>query len=56
MLGSTGPTYYNKPGMWAWNNNGFTGDVAWIHGFRDYFTSYDMLRAELNQSWLSRWQ
>jgi hypothetical protein len=55
MLGSTGPTYYNKPGMWAWNNNGFTGDVAWIHGFRDYFTSYDMLMAELNQSWLSRW-
>jgi hypothetical protein len=55
MLGSTGPTYYKKPGMWGWNNTGFTGDVAWIHGFRDYFTSYEMLKAEINQSWLSRW-
>jgi hypothetical protein len=55
MLGSTGPSYYYKPGMWGWNNTGFTGDVAWIHGFRDYFTSYEMLTAEINQSWLSRW-
>lgn len=55
MIGSTGPKYFKKPGMWEWNNTGFTGDVAWIHGFRDYFTSYEMLKAEINQSWLSRW-
>jgi len=33
----------------------FVGDVAWIHGFRTYINTPDMLQAELRQSWVSRW-
>jgi hypothetical protein len=33
----------------------FTGDVAWIHGFRDYITTADILAKEVAQTWISRW-
>ena len=33
----------------------FTGDVAWVHGFRYYLTSEELLSKEIDQSWLSRW-
>lgn len=33
----------------------FTGDVAWLHGFRNYINSDDILSAELYQSWKTRW-
>lgn len=36
--------------------NGFDGDIAWLHGFRDYFTREDDLKAEINSSWISRWE
>ena len=31
------------------------GDVAWIHGFRDYFTTTDTLQKEIKQTWITRW-
>ena len=31
------------------------GDVAWLHGFRDYFTTTKMLEKEIKQTWISRW-
>jgi hypothetical protein len=33
----------------------FIGDVAWLHGFRDYLVTPEMLKAEITQSWVSRW-
>jgi hypothetical protein len=33
----------------------FTGDVAWVHGFRYYLTSQELLSKEIDQTWLSRW-
>ena len=33
----------------------FTGDVAWVHGFRDYITTVDILAKEISQTWISRW-
>jgi len=35
--------------------NGFTGDVAWIHGFHNKFTSAEQLEKEVHQTWKSRW-
>lgn len=55
MMGSSGSDFYKKPGMAAWNSPSFTGDVAWIHGFRNYIDSDDLLLNEINQTWISRW-
>ena len=33
----------------------FTGDVAWIHGFRNYLDTDAVLRNEITQGWISRW-
>jgi hypothetical protein len=33
----------------------FTGDVKWIHGFRNYIDTERLLNAEIEQSWISRW-
>ena len=33
----------------------FTGDVAWIHGFRNYLDTDASLKNEINQTWVSRW-
>lgn len=32
----------------------FTGDIAWMHGFNS-FLNEEMLDAEINQTWRSRW-
>lgn len=34
---------------------GFTGDIAWLHGFREGIASDELLEAEATQSWLTRW-
>jgi len=39
----------------ALQKDSFIGDVAWIHGFRDYLVTPQMLQAELEQTWVSRW-
>jgi len=33
----------------------FTGDVAWVHGFRNYLDSDLVLKNEITQGWISRW-
>jgi hypothetical protein len=33
----------------------FTGDILWLHGFRQHFTSDFELDSEVNQLWASRW-
>ena len=34
---------------------GFTGDIAWLHGFRTPINTVEMLQAEVQQTWVSRW-
>lgn len=34
---------------------GFTGDIAWLHGFRVAMESKDMLEAEVRQTWKQYW-
>jgi hypothetical protein len=34
---------------------GFTGDIAWLHGFRNYLDTEALLKSEVEQSWISRW-
>lgn len=53
--------------MGAWNNRiypsapasagapSFSGDVAWIHGFRNYLDTDKVLKSEIEQTWISRW-
>jgi hypothetical protein len=52
LIGALNSTiYYNcKPSV-----NSFTGDVAWIHGFRNYLDTDQVLKNEITQSWISRW-
>lgn len=33
----------------------FTGDVAWVHGFRNYLDADLVLKNEIIQGWISRW-
>jgi hypothetical protein len=42
-------------GMVNWNSESFVGDIGWIHGFRDYIDSDELLQREINQTWISRW-
>lgn len=37
------------------NGQACVGDVAWLHGFREYFTTTDVLLKEIKQSWITRW-
>ena len=37
------------------NGQACVGDVAWLHGFREYFTTSDVLLKEIKQSWITRW-
>lgn len=55
MMGSSGSDFYKRPGMAAWNSPSFTGDVAWVHGFRNYIDRDELLLNEINQTWISRW-
>ena len=55
MFGAATADFYKRPGMWQWGSPGFTGDVAWFHGFRNFLDTEDILKSELNQTWMSRW-
>jgi len=37
-----------------WSHQSFTGDIAWIHGFRQHLNE-SMLQKEILQSWGTRW-
>lgn len=55
MLGSSGAPSYKVGGMVSWNSESFVGDIAWVHGFRDYIDTEELLQREINQAWISRW-
>jgi hypothetical protein len=39
----------------GFSSSSFLGDIAWLHGFRDYIKTDSELYAEMNQTWISRW-
>jgi hypothetical protein len=55
MLGAATSDFYKKPGMWSWGTPGFSGDVAWVHGFRNFLDTEELLKSEVKQTWISRW-
>ena len=59
VAGAYGTNYFESSGKLCLGKKsgelGFVGDVAWIHGFRNYFDTEDLLKREVEQSWLSRW-
>jgi len=55
MLGAATADFYKKPGMWSWGTPGFSGDVAWVHGFRNFLDTEALLTSEVKQTWISRW-
>jgi hypothetical protein len=55
MLGAATADFYKKPGMWQWGTPGFSGDVAWVHGFRNFLDTEALLTSEIKQTWISRW-
>ena len=59
VAGAYGANYYQNsghlllgavPGGWS-----FIGDVAWLHGFRNFLDTEELLQKEIEQSWISRW-
>ena len=52
LMGALNPTIYS-----GFNHSipSFTGDVAWVHGFRNYLDSDAVLKNEIIQGWISRW-
>jgi hypothetical protein len=49
-------TDYRGSGSLIIGMNGCNVDIAWLHGFRNYFTTEEDLKAEINSSWVSRWE
>ena len=52
LMGALNPTIYS-----GFNHSipSFTGDVAWVHGFRNYLDTDTVLKNEIIQGWISRW-
>lgn len=55
MFGASTAAQHRKPGMWPWSAMGFKGDVAWLHGFRNFLDTEALLTSEVRQTWISRW-
>ena len=64
VLGGTSPNYKDAKGQdgmlrllkdYQQTVQSFTGDIAWIHGFRNYLDTENLLKAEIDQTWISRW-
>lgn len=55
ILGGTHASYKDARGVQSWKMQSFTGDIGWIHGFRNFFDTESLLDAEINQSWITRW-
>jgi hypothetical protein len=54
VLGGTGPNYKDASGRVSWQSQSFTGDVAYIHGFRNYIDTEELLKTEIDGKWISR--
>jgi hypothetical protein len=55
ILGGTSPNYKDASGRVSWQSQSFTGDVAYIHGFRNYIDTDELLKTEIDGKWISRW-
>ncbi len=55
VLGGAGAAVLRDKGVWRWGQQGFTGDIGWIHGFRDFIDTDEVLKSEIKQTWMSRW-
>jgi hypothetical protein len=55
VLGGTSPNYKDASGRVTWQTQSFTGDVAYIHGFRNYIDTDELLKTEIDSKWISRW-
>lgn len=55
LMGAGMSDYLDSSNRWSWKADSFTGDVAWIHGFRTFLDTDELLRTEINQTWISRW-
>lgn len=64
VAGKYGSNYYESSGQLRLGGGNiqagdiqksFTGDVAWIHGFRNFLDTEELLKSEVNQTWISRW-
>ncbi len=54
-VGGSCPDYRDANGQVTWTLQSFTGDIAWMHGFRNYIDTSELLQAEVEQLWMSRW-
>ncbi len=54
-LGGTMPEYTTSSGRRAFMTQSFTGDIAWLHGFRNYLDTDEQLKNEIAQEWERRW-
>jgi hypothetical protein len=55
IIGGTSPNYKDTTGRVTWQSQSFTGDVAYIHGFRNYIDTDELLKTEIDGKWISRW-
>ena len=55
VAGAYGANYYQNSGQLRIGRRGFRGDVAWLHGFRNFLDTEELLKKEVEQSWISRW-
>jgi hypothetical protein len=52
LLGALNPVLYSGLNF---SIPSFTGDIGWVHGFRNYLDTDAVLRNEITQGWISRW-
>ena len=55
VLGAGMSDYLDSGNRWSWKADSFTGDVAWIHGFRTFLDTDELLKTEIEQRWIGRW-
>lgn len=59
VAGVHGTNYYQSSGNLHLGSiqggEGFVGDVAWVHGFRNFLDTEGLLKSEVEQNWASRW-
>lgn len=54
-LGGTNANYTTSSGLRQFKDQSFIGDVAWVHGFRNFIDNDEQLKKELTQEWERRW-
>ncbi len=54
-LGGTNANYTTSSGLRPFKDQSFIGDVAWVHGFRNFIDNDEQLKKELTQEWERRW-